>query len=144
MKRRRGMTLLELTIVLLVIGIVGAVGSLKYADAVAEHRIRASALTVCQSLKEAQAGARTRGAPVTVQFQKNQSGLTIVGLPHPARPNRPNVVDLAPVTAADNYTVTFNGYGHPTATTQIELKGSGKTRHVQVHAARGAISVLPP
>ena len=147
MKGRRGLTLVELTVTMLVIGIVGAVASLKYAEALKEHRNRACLKTVYHSLVDAQAGARTRGTPVTVQFQKNQAVYTITGLPNPTRPSAPysiNLATIAPGTKiSDNYTVTFNGFGHPTATTLVEINGSGKKRNVKVDGVSGAITILP-
>jgi|GEM_PF-2991503 len=143
MKRRSGISLVELTIVMLVIGIIGGMGSLKYADALDAHRSRQMASLLTESLEQYKHGASIRSANVTVTFQKNKSIYTVTGLPNPSHPSKPYLVDLATicpgVRASDNDVITFNGFGYPTAAHTVELKAGGEKWHVKV-AADGQIS----
>ena len=137
MTRRTGLSLVELTITMLVIGILAAVGSLKYADLLAEHRAEMCRQIVLENLQAAQQGARTRSTSVTVTFQKNKSTYTITGLPNPNHPSKPYVQNMADTAAgmqaSNNYTVTFNGFGYPTANVVIELKGAGRKTYLHVN-----------
>jgi len=149
MTRRNGLSLVELTITMLVIGIFAAVGSLKYAEALSEHRAKALADTVRETLLAAKHGAQTRSTPVTVTFLKNMGTYTITGLPNPTHPSKPYVVDMTAVApaakASENYTVAFNGFGYPATNVVMELKTkSGKKRYVHVlTSGEIKVSLLP-
>ena len=148
-RRRTGLSLIELTITMLVIGIFAAVGSLKYAEVLSEYRVKMSAELVRETLQAAQHGARTRATSVTVTFVKSSGTYTVTGLPNPVHPSQPYTVNLAAVApgakAGNDYTVTFNGFGYPTANVAIEIKGrTGKKRYVHVTTSGAmTISMLP-
>jgi prepilin-type N-terminal cleavage/methylation domain-containing protein len=81
MTRRTGLSLIELTITMLVIGILGAIGSIKYAEALGEHQAKALADTVRETLQAAKHGAQIRSTPVTVTFLKTWAPTPSPGCP---------------------------------------------------------------
>ena len=152
MHRRAGLSLLDLTVAMLIVGIIGAVGSLKYADALRAHRLQGAALAISEDLRSAQHAARTRGAPVTVVFDKDAETYTITGMPNPAKPSQPfqvNVRERFGVEIKDskfdaNKPLVINAFGNCASDKDGDIKlhiGKGKAdeRTIRVRKVSGAI-----
>jgi prepilin-type N-terminal cleavage/methylation domain-containing protein len=75
---RRGFSLLELTIVLIIISIVATIGSVRYAGALATYRVDAAARRLVADLSAARQRARTEGVRVYVQFDPTISTYTVM------------------------------------------------------------------
>src|SRR6056297_2096158 len=66
--KRRGLSLLELTVVLLLLGIVAAVAQPKFSETLSRYRVEAAAARLQSDLVYAQTLARVRSRATTVRF----------------------------------------------------------------------------
>jgi prepilin-type N-terminal cleavage/methylation domain-containing protein len=77
MRSARAFTLVELTLVLVIIAIIAGVGAPKYANAVAHYRADTAANRLAADLGAAQSQARASSKPQTVTFDTVNSAYTI-------------------------------------------------------------------
>src|SRR5688572_17342740 len=89
---RSGMSLIELVVVMLILGILAAAGTSRYADSLAFHRVQRTAQRIAADIDTARHLARSQSQQVTMQF--SATGYTVTGVANPNRPQQPWVVTL--------------------------------------------------
>ena len=92
--RRRGITLPELIVVILILGILGAMAAPRFSGAVQAARLEAARQAVRSDLQYLRSCAINRGRPVQVQFDAAADRYTSPSVDHPDRPGRQLSVDV--------------------------------------------------
>jgi prepilin-type N-terminal cleavage/methylation domain-containing protein len=140
---RPGFTLIELTIVVLIISILMASAAPKYRSALAWHSIEAAGRRVANDLRFAQQYARKSCKAQNVQFNVAADAYT---MPAATDLNRRAVgytvnmlseysVDLASVDFAGSSNFQFDIYGRPSQPGTVVLQGNGQQRTITVDSA---------
>ena len=120
--RRTGITLADVVIATLILGILAASAGPRYLSALQRFRLEAAARRIAADLELARRHARQTGEPQAVKFDAAADTYSLVDYPDPARPKQNYSVDLATtsypaqlmdvsVDGAD--TVIFDRYGRP-------------------------------
>ena len=91
---RRGLTLVELVVVILILGILGALATPRFMDAVQGARLKAAARSVRSDLEYLRDCAINRGRSVEVQFDAAGDRYVSPAVDHPDRPGRALAVDV--------------------------------------------------
>lgn len=153
--RRTAFTLIELTIAVLVMGILAAVAAPAIVDAMRDARARAAALVVASDLDHARHQAQARNDAQTVTFDPSAETYELVGLSHFDRASQSYVVDLAPEpyqAALDSasfgadgtsLSITFNRFGRPDYGGSVVVSAGGVQRTVVVDGVTGKATVQP-
>ena len=149
---RRGLTLIDLTVVVVITAVAAALAVPRYAGAVADFRAAQAAQRVAADLALARWTARSTSTPagVTVAFDVAANAYTIPGVPGPTGPASAYTVSLA----ADPYaarvasasfggaaSVTFDRYGQPAAGGTVVVAVGAVQRTVTLDATSGLASV---
>ena len=87
MDSRKGLTLIEMVIVVLIVGIVGALAAPRYSRSLEHFRAEAAARKIAADLARARGDARTTGANRTVEFDMGLNQYTLVGVKDLDRPH---------------------------------------------------------
>jgi|SRR6478672_7748360 prepilin-type N-terminal cleavage/methylation domain-containing protein len=145
--QRRGFSLLEITIVVLIIGILAAVAVPNWATVLSKYRADAAAQRVVTDLGRTQSLAYSTSTTQTLTLNVTQSTYQIVGLSGldtrsstytvdlTIEPYRSTLVSASFGGAAQ---ISFNGYGQPTvAGGTVVLSSGGQTRTITVDATTG-------
>ncbi len=119
--KRCGFTLMEMTLVIAIIGIIVGIGAPKYANAVAHYRAETAANRVAADLAAAQSQAQSTSKTQTVVFNTSTStyALPVKELNNSASTTTVDLTGgqylarLASVNFNSNSQVTFDIYGKP-------------------------------
>ena len=76
--RKRGLTLVELAVVIALLALFATLATPYFADVLARHRLRATAETLLSDFSEARFLAAQRGQPVHVAFQQGAAWCWVV------------------------------------------------------------------
>lgn len=147
-------TYIELLLVLVILGILGAIALPRYADFVARQRAESVAKRIAADLALAQRQAKFYSSTQTVDFDVGGSTYALVGVPHPDRPSQPYVVSLsekpykAKLVSADfggDAQIVFDGFGAPDSGGTVAVRVGGITKSVSIspESGRAAISNGP-
>jgi type IV fimbrial biogenesis protein FimT len=150
LRRRRGFSLLELTIVILIIGILAAVVTPNWASLLSKYRADAAAQRIVTDLSRLQSLAYSTSTTQTLTFNVAQSTYQITGLRGLDRVNSTYSVDLAAepyrstlvsATFGGAAQISFDGYGQPTvAGGTVIVSSGGQQRTISVDATTGKAS----
>ncbi len=140
---RRGWTLLDVTVTVLIIGVLSAIVTPRFLDAVDRHRAKAAAERIKADLSWARQEAMSRSSGITVQFIPNATRYEIPQLVDPNHSGQSYAVDLSAdpygssrVTAllGNDSLVQFDRFGQP---------DSGGTVTVQAGAFQQTVTLVP-
>ena len=141
-RNRRGFTLAELVIVVLVIGIMTAVAAPKYADSLARFRVKAAAKRIAADLNYSRSQAKATGVSKNIQFSVGANNYILTGLEdlnHPGQSYQVNLSDTghpASLSSADfgsgGTMVTFDFRGRPDNGGTVVVQSGGYTASVVV------------
>lgn len=129
--RRKGVSLVELVVVLLILGIFAAVAAPKFAESLTYHRVEAAARRLKIDLAQLRQAARRTSSPRSLTFQDSTTYTLSPDVADPDHPDQSYTVDLtatpyrldAMTVDFDGETsVTFDGYGNPSHGGQVTLK----------------------
>lgn len=155
-RQRTAFSLIELTVVILILGIVAGVAQPRYAAALASFRVESAAQRVLQDLQWAATRARVTSKPVVVRFYDdapqafyrfdNLAGpLQPAATVDPGNPGTWYTVDLAQepyaVQLAATAELTFDIHGRCNQDGQVVLSLGTQTRTVVVDAASGEVDI---
>src|SRR5687768_15556122 len=84
---RRGMSLIELVVVMFILGILADAGTSRHADSLAHHRVARTAQRIAADIDTARNLARSQNQQVSIQF--TATGYNVTGVANPNRPQQP-------------------------------------------------------
>ncbi|MEO0482419.1 MAG: type II secretion system protein [Planctomycetota bacterium] len=149
---RRAFTLIELTMVLVIMGVLAAVLAPRYGDAIARSRVDAAAERLVAELALTSSRARAAGETWTVWMDPSTERIwrtsaasfvlynTDIGLDFGAEPYR---TDLSSVNFGGFSRIEFDAFGRPGSDGVVTLRHGQTQRIVTVTRATGAIEVGP-
>lgn len=131
---RRGFTLVDLTLTILILGIVAAVSAPRFQDAILYYQVDAATRRIEADINYVRHYAKFTNQSCSLTFAPNGPTYTTTGVPHTNNSGRPYAVDLVasgcPVTVQANLDggrqITFNASGHP----QVGSPAAGLTSGV--------------
>ena len=142
--RRRGVTLIDLAITVLVVGILAAAAVPRFAGALHVYRVDAAAKRLAADLNFARDQAIATSVARTVTFDSAGTRYTLSGIADPDKPSQTYAVTLSAepyvVSAAVSLTsrsVTFNIYGRPDHGGTVTVSSGGVSKVVTVDATTG-------
>lgn len=147
---RRGFSLIELTLVTVIVGIVAAMAVPRYADALARYRADAAAQRIVVNLERAQTLAQSSSRDVTVWFRVNLEILEITDragtydgeLEYQTQLGEdPYHCDLLSADFGGNHYLVFDGYGQPNSGGTATLEVGGLTRTITLDPDTGKASI---
>ncbi|MEZ6068072.1 MAG: hypothetical protein R3B90_20695 [Planctomycetaceae bacterium] len=121
---RRGLTLIDMTISVFVLGLLSAVAMPKFAAALEARQADAALKRIAADLEFARQTAISTSQVCTVRFEAAPDRYTMSGVEHPQHPGRSYVVELSEISAAirlsgasfnGGNTVTYTIYGLPSS-----------------------------
>ncbi|QEG43474.1 pilus assembly FimT family protein [Roseimaritima ulvae] len=155
-RRRTAFSLIELTVVILILGIVAAVAQPRYAAALAAFRLDSAAQRVAQDLQWASTRARVSSKPVLIRFHddapeafyrfdKLADPLNPAAAMNPADSSTWYTVDLTQepyaVWLSANADLTFDIHGRCDQDALIVLSLGAESRTVRWNAASGELII---
>lgn len=145
---RRAVTVVEIVIVMMIMGIMTAVAVPAFFESLLHHRVKSAAHRLKCDLELARSMARLKSAAQTIDF----SGMTYTfdGMTHLDDPSAAYRVDLAAApfglqrVRADfdgNSTITFDGYGQPSSGGSVVLDLQGHSCTITMEGTTGDVSI---
>ncbi|HUG67602.1 MAG TPA: GspH/FimT family pseudopilin [Pirellulaceae bacterium] len=147
---RRGFTLADLMITVLIIGILSAVSTPRMIDTFSELQLEAAAKQVASDLRYARQCAKTGGRNQSVTFNPGNNSYELNGMKDIFRSSKPFVVvlpnssypaNINSATFGAGAVVTFDMYGRPDNGGAVVVGKDGATKTVQVNATTGEVSI---
>lgn len=139
----RAFSLVELTVVLVLIGVLAALAAPRFANASSHRRVESAAARVIADLRYAQQRARATSDNVSLNFRggnsytladKNTKVLQTVDLSA-----EPFGVQIAAEIDRAETSLTFNGFGQPDAGAKFILSSGSHTATVTVDPMTGEV-----
>lgn len=156
--RRGGFTLLELTIVVLLVGILAAAAAPRIGEAVTRQQADAAARRIKADLEWARRSARLAGLSRTVAVNVTTNRYDMAGIADPNHPGQTYGVDLGqtgyavtlasvtppPAQGSSTTNITFDMYGRPAKDATVVIQQGSEQRTVRVDGVTGQVSITNP
>lgn len=132
-KRRNAFTLLDLTITILILGIVAAMALPKFAQSLDQIRVDSAARFIAADLNYARHRAQISSQNVPINFTMSPAGYSLPTTPHLNRSGASYSVNLADngysvalsLNLGGNSSVTYNPYGLPLVGSPLSAMSTG-------------------
>ncbi|HUG89657.1 MAG TPA: GspH/FimT family pseudopilin [Planctomycetaceae bacterium] len=148
---RAALTLIDLIVTMLVIGVMGAVAAPRFSAMMNHYRVSAAAGRLQADLEYARRQAQTQGRPQSVVFDGSANRYELPDSPHPDRPGTKYVVELSSAAAgvalksaafeSGASAVTYDLYGRPDAAGAVVLAAGVEQRTIRVDGTSGRVTV---
>lgn len=147
---RRAYSLLEVSLVIALVGVIAMVAVPKMANSLARQRVRQAAFRVVADLTVAQARASALSASQTIEFSSASARYRIAGMTDPDNPASMHMVHLGGepfhvrIESADfggNETLIFDGFGYPDSGGTIVLTSGSVKVSVNVDPNTGTARI---
>lgn len=146
---RRGFTLVEMVMCMVIMVIFTAIAAPRYARSIAHYRVDMAARRLSGDLNWARTLARTQSQSQSVVFNSSASSYTLSNVPNPDNASQTYSVSLSSdpydstLTSVSftNGTLTFTGFGAPSSAGTVVLTCGTFTKTITVSADDGAVSV---
>jgi type II secretory pathway pseudopilin PulG len=148
---RPGVALIDLTVSVLLMGILAAAVLPRFSDAVQRNRVTSAAQRLCADIRLARNSALASSASKSVVVLVSQSRYTLVGVNSLDRPGTDYAVQLAgglyettilSANLGGDASLTFDMHGRPDSGGTMVLRAGGVQKTVSIDAATGEASVL--
>jgi prepilin-type N-terminal cleavage/methylation domain-containing protein len=146
--RKRAFSMIELTIVILIISILAAVSAPAFLNSLLFHRVETAARRVKADLDYARQRARLTSTAQIVSF--TGSSYTLNGARSLENPNQvytvnlqaaPYLLDSATANFASSQVISFDGYGTPSAGGTVVVSAKDHQCTVTLEAGSGATTI---
>jgi prepilin-type N-terminal cleavage/methylation domain-containing protein len=143
-------TLVEMVMCMVIMVIFTAIAAPKYAQSIANYRVDVAAKRLAGDLNWARTLARTSSTSQSVVFNSTSSTYTLSNINNPDNPSQIYSVNLlgdpykstmTSVSFNGATTLTFDGFGTPSASGTAVLTCGSATKTITVNADDGAVSV---
>ena len=157
MHKKSGVTLAEITISVMVIGILAATAAPIYSKSLLNYRVEVAAQRIAQDIAQTQRVARQNNSAQTITFTLSEHSYTISGISSLDRVSAPYKVsvDQAPyrvgmtslVTAAlpatqlSSVAIAFDRFGMPDQGISVSISAGTFQRRVDVAPISGKVSI---
>ena len=149
---RRGFTLMELTIVMVTMGIIAGVALPRFANSLGNRQVDVAARRLGFDINAARLQARLTAQSTSVTFNAGANTYTLTGVPDPDHRSVANTVVslnngvLAATLGTINLTgggtsISFNGFGIPSKGGTITLTRGSANKQVVVDGTTGLATV---
>jgi len=142
--------MVDVVITVMIIGILAAVATPRFVDALSFHRADAAAKRIKADLQWSRQHAMSSSAAVLIQFDTASNSYTIPAISDPDHAGQTYTVDLTQypycstlVSAAcgGDSDLSLSRYGQPDSTAVITVQSGKYTQTVTVNAATGGVSI---
>ena len=148
--RRAGLTLVDMTMTVLIIGILAAVAAPKFVSSLQFQQSRSAADRIAQDLELARQTARHRSASQSVQFNSATSTYTLLGVAALNRRPGDYSIDLSgrPFYATNmtadfggDAEIIFDGFGQPDSGGDVFIAVGSRQWKISVDAETGRVTI---
>jgi prepilin-type N-terminal cleavage/methylation domain-containing protein len=151
-RRPRGFTLIEITVVIVLIAIVSAIAIPRYANSINRYRVDMAAKRVAADFALARNAARASGNGQAINFGTPANGYTLPGVPaldgrtgdySVKLTDQPYQVSLGSASfgASAITSVQFTRYGYPTAAGSVVVTSGGYSKTIYLDGTTGRTEV---
>jgi prepilin-type N-terminal cleavage/methylation domain-containing protein len=146
---RGAVTLVELVIVMLIMGILAAAAAPTFYESLAYHRVESAARRVKADLQRLRQAARLTSSPQSITFDGATAytlSEDVADLDHPSQTYsvdlaaRPYQLDVVTIDFGGDSSITFDGYGNPSRGGSLVLRAADYACTVTLDATTGRVT----
>ena len=147
---RAGLTLVDVVVTMLIVGIVAAVAIPRYTDALMRYRVECAAKRIVQDVELARQNAKSTSISQSIQFTVATDSYLCGGLADINNPSQdyevvlseyPCQVSVNSVDLGGDTEIIFDGHGVPDSGGTIVVEAGGHQKTVNIDAETGKASV---